>query len=51
MVILRWDIGFLCVLPAAVLLRVRWPPRSDWFVVATLGLCFFGLFFVSTTSR
>lgn len=44
--ILRWGIGFLCVLPAALLLRVRWPPRSDWLAVAMLGLCFFGLFFV-----
>src|SRR4051795_9708338 len=44
--ILRWGIGFLCLLPAALLLRVRLPPRSDWLAVAALGLCFFGLFFV-----
>jgi len=44
--ILRWGIGFLCVLPAALLLRAKWPPRSDWLAVAVLGLCFFGLFFV-----
>jgi drug/metabolite transporter (DMT)-like permease len=44
--ILRWGIGFLCVLPTALLLRVRWPQRSDWLAVAVLGLCFFGLFFV-----
>src|SRR6266850_8166094 len=44
--ILRWGIGFLCVLPVALLLRVRWPPRSDWPAAAALGLCFFGLFFV-----
>jgi drug/metabolite transporter (DMT)-like permease len=44
--ILRWSIGFLCVLPTALLLRVRWPLRSDWLGVATLGLCFFGLFFI-----
>ena len=44
--ILRWGIGFLCLLPVAVLLRVRWPPRSDWPAVVALGLCFFGLFFV-----
>jgi drug/metabolite transporter (DMT)-like permease len=43
--ILRWGIGFLCVLPAALLLRAKWPPRSDWLAVAVLGLCF-GLFFV-----
>jgi drug/metabolite transporter (DMT)-like permease len=44
--ILRWGIGFLCVLPTALVLRVRWPPRSDWLAVAALGVCFFGLFFV-----
>jgi drug/metabolite transporter (DMT)-like permease len=44
--ILRWGIGFLCLLPVAIVLRVRWPPRSDWLAVAALGLCFFGLFFV-----
>jgi EamA-like transporter family len=44
--ILRWGIGFLCVLPVALLLRVRWPRRSDWFGIAALGLCFFGLFFI-----
>src|SRR5262249_39643294 len=44
--ILRWGIGFLCVLPAAILLRARWPQRSDWVAVAALGICYFGLFFV-----
>jgi drug/metabolite transporter (DMT)-like permease len=44
--ILRWCIGFLCVLPVALLLRVRWPQRSDWAAVAGLGICFFGIFFV-----
>ncbi len=44
--ILRWGIGFLCVLPIALLLRVRWPGRRDWLGVAALGLCFFGLFFI-----
>ena len=44
--ILRWGIGFLCVLPAALLLRVRWPQPSDWLGVASLGVCYFGLFFV-----
>jgi drug/metabolite transporter (DMT)-like permease len=44
--ILRWAIGFLCVLPAALLLRVRWPQRRDWAAVAALGICYFGLFFV-----
>jgi drug/metabolite transporter (DMT)-like permease len=44
--ILRWGIGFACLLPTALLLGVRWPPRRDWPAVALLGLCFFGLFFV-----
>ena len=44
--ILRWGIGFACLLPVAVLMGVRWPPRRDWPAVAMLGLCFFGLFFV-----
>jgi drug/metabolite transporter (DMT)-like permease len=43
---LRWGIGFACLLPVALLLQVRWPPRRDWPAVALLGLCFFGLFFV-----
>jgi drug/metabolite transporter (DMT)-like permease len=44
--ILRWGIGFACLLPTALLLQVRWPPRRDWPAVALLGICFFGLFFV-----
>ena len=44
--ILRWGIGFLCVLPTALLLRARWPQRGDWIRAASLGICYFGLFFV-----
>jgi drug/metabolite transporter (DMT)-like permease len=44
--ILRWGIGFVCVLPVALLLRVRWPARRDWPAVAALGVSFFGLFFI-----
>jgi len=44
--ILRWGIGFCCVLPVALVLRVRWPTREDWPGVALLGLCFYGLFFI-----
>jgi drug/metabolite transporter (DMT)-like permease len=44
--LLRWGFGFLCLLPTALLLRVRWPRRADWPAVAMLGSCFFGLFFV-----
>ena len=46
MAILRWGIGFLCVLPAALLLKARWPDRSDLPAVAALGFAFFGVFFV-----
>ena len=44
--ILRWGIGFLCVLPVALVLRMQWPRPSDWPAVAALGICFFGLFFI-----
>jgi drug/metabolite transporter (DMT)-like permease len=44
--VLRWGIGFLCVLPVALLMRARWPMRRDWPAVAALGICFFGLFFI-----
>ena len=44
--ILRWVIGFAVVLPAALLLRAKWPPRADWPAVALLGLSFFGVFFI-----
>jgi len=44
--ILRWGIGFLCVLPVALIFKAKWPQRADWLGIAVLGLCFFGLFFV-----
>jgi drug/metabolite transporter (DMT)-like permease len=44
--ILRWGIGFIVLLPVALMLRVKWPTPADWPAVAGLGLCFFGLFFV-----
>ena len=46
MAILRWGIGFVCVLPAALLLRAKWPQRSDIAAVAALGVAFFAVFFV-----
>src|SRR4051795_13059694 len=46
MAILRWGIGFCCVLPAALLLKARWPQQRDLPAVAALGFCFFGVFFV-----
>jgi drug/metabolite transporter (DMT)-like permease len=44
--ILRWGIGFACVLPVALLRRAKWPDRADWPYVALLGIAFFGLFFI-----
>jgi drug/metabolite transporter (DMT)-like permease len=44
--VLRWGIGFIVVLPVALLLRAKFPPRADWLAVGALGVCFFGLFFV-----
>src|SRR5262249_9573641 len=44
--ILRWGIGFLCVLPAAIFLRAKWPGQRDWPAVAALGFAFFAVFFV-----
>jgi drug/metabolite transporter (DMT)-like permease len=44
--ILRWGIGFLCLVPVAVMLRAQWPKRGDWPAVAALGILFFGLFFI-----
>ncbi|MBM3570868.1 MAG: DMT family transporter [Alphaproteobacteria bacterium] len=44
--ILRWGIGFLCVLPIAVTLGARWPQRRDWPGVAGLGASFYALFFI-----
>jgi drug/metabolite transporter (DMT)-like permease len=43
---LRWGIGILCLLPVALLLRSKFPPRKDWLPVAALGVSFFGIFFV-----
>jgi drug/metabolite transporter (DMT)-like permease len=44
---LRFGGGVLCLLPIAVVLRVRWPQgRSDRLLVAGLGLLFYAVFFV-----
>ncbi len=43
---LRFGIGFLCVLPVALLLGARWPKRADWAGVAALGVSFFAVFFI-----
>jgi drug/metabolite transporter (DMT)-like permease len=44
--ILRWGIGTACVLPTALLLRAKMPPRRDLLPGAALGFCFFGVFFI-----
>jgi drug/metabolite transporter (DMT)-like permease len=43
---LRFGGGVICLLPLALLLRVRWPRRGDWPAVAGLGFMFFAVFFV-----
>jgi drug/metabolite transporter (DMT)-like permease len=43
---LRFGGGVICLLPLALVLRVRWPGRGDWPAVAGLGLMFFAVFFV-----
>jgi drug/metabolite transporter (DMT)-like permease len=43
---LRFGLGFLCLLPIALAMRVSLPPRSDWPSVAALGVAFFAIFFV-----
>jgi drug/metabolite transporter (DMT)-like permease len=44
---LRFGGGVICLLPIALLLRVRWPAgRRDRLLVAGLGLLFFAVFFV-----
>jgi drug/metabolite transporter (DMT)-like permease len=43
---IRFGGGVLCLLPLALALQVRWPPRQDWPAVAALGLVFYAVFFV-----
>src|SRR5215510_529477 len=40
----RFGIGFLLLLPVALLQGSRWPPRADWLRVAALGVLYFTLF-------
>jgi len=42
----RFGIGFLLLLPLALLARSRWPARRDWIGVGLLGVLFFAFFFV-----
>ena len=43
---IRFGGGVICLLPLALLMRVRWPQRQDWPAVAGLGFMFFAVFFV-----
>ncbi|MEH2533539.1 drug/metabolite transporter (DMT)-like permease [Bradyrhizobium sp. AZCC 1588] len=40
----RFGIGFLLLLPAALLQGAQWPRRPDWLSVAGLGVLYFALF-------
>ena len=40
----RFGIGFLLLLPVALLQRGRWPSRDDWLGVTGLGVLYFALF-------
>lgn len=44
--VFRFGLGFLLLLPIALVLRCRWPRGKDWFGVAGLGVMFYGVFFV-----
>jgi drug/metabolite transporter (DMT)-like permease len=40
----RFGIGFLCLLPLALMKGEKWPARRDWRGTAGLGVLFFALF-------
>lgn len=40
----RFGIGFVLLLPVALLQGSRWPARRDWLAVAGLGMLFFAVF-------
>ena len=44
--VFRFGLGFLFLLPVALVLRSRWPRGRDWLGVAALGIMFYGVFFV-----
>jgi drug/metabolite transporter (DMT)-like permease len=44
--VFRFGLGFLFLLPVALILRSRWPRGRDWLGVAALGIMFYGVFFV-----
>lgn len=44
--VFRFGLGFLFLLPVALVLHSRWPKGRDWISVAALGIMFYGVFFV-----
>lgn len=44
--VFRYGVGFLLLLPLALMLKSRWPAREDWPAVVGLGLMFFFAFSV-----
>jgi len=40
----RFGLGFIFLLPIALIQGEKWPARNDWAAAAGLGLLFFGLF-------
>jgi drug/metabolite transporter (DMT)-like permease len=41
---MRFGLGFLLLLPIALMVGSRWPKGRDWFGVALLGILFFAIF-------
>ena len=44
--VFRFGLGFLLLLPIALVRGSRWPRGRDWLSVAALGVMFYGVFFV-----
>jgi len=44
--VFRFGVGFLLLLPIALVLRTKWPRGRDWLAVAALGIMYFAFFVV-----
>jgi drug/metabolite transporter (DMT)-like permease len=44
--VFRFGVGFLLLLPIALVLRIKWPRGRDWLGVAALGVMYFAFFIV-----
>ena len=44
--VFRFGVGFLLLLPIALVLRTKWPRGRDWLAVAALGVMYFAFFTV-----